>query len=193
MTGPMPKLLKLMTAAAALAAADPALAATGTFFSLHNTNFVVTLAFVLFVGILLYYRVPGLVAGVLDKRAAAIRADLDEAKALREEAQTILASYERKHREVAEQSERIIRTAREEAAAAAEQAKADLKAAIARRLQSAEDQIASAEEAAVREVRHRAVAIAVAAAGDVIARKMPAAEADALIDRAIDQVQAKLH
>ena len=118
---------------------------------------------------------------------------LDEARALREEAQTILASYERKQREVAEQSERIVAQAREEAQAAAEQAKADLKASIARRLAAAEDQIASAEAGALREVRDRAVSIAVAAAAEVIAAKTSAADQNKLIDSAIEEVSARLH
>ncbi len=74
-----------------------------------------------------------------------------------------------------------------------ETAKADLKASIARRLAAAEDQIASAEAAAVREVRDRAVNVAVAAAGDLIAAKMTAAEKNRLIDAAIGEVETRLH
>lgn len=77
-------------------AASPAFAASGPFLSMSNTDFVVTLAFLLFVGILLYAKVPGLLGGQLDARAEGIKKDLEEARALREEAQTILASYERK-------------------------------------------------------------------------------------------------
>ena len=106
---------------------------------------------------------------------------------------TILAGYERKQREVKEQADRIVAAARVDAATAAEQAKADLKQSIARRLAAAEDQIASAQAAAVKEVRDRAVAIAVAAAGAVLAKQMTAAQANSLIDDAISQVDAKLH
>ncbi len=174
-------------------AASPALAASGPFFSLHNTNFVVLVSFLLFLGVLVYLKVPGLLGGMLDKRAEGIQSDLDEARALREEAQTILASYERKQKDVHEQSERIIATARQEATDAAEKAKQDLKNSIARRLAAAEDQIASAEASAIKEVRDQAIAIAVAAAKDVIAKQMTAAEGNKLIDDAIAQVQAKLH
>ena len=100
--------------------------------------------------------------------AAAIKADLDEARALREEAKSILATYERRQKEVQEQADRIVSSAKEEAMAAAAQAKADLKASIARRLAAATDQIASAEAAAIRQVREQAVAVAIAAAGDVL-------------------------
>ncbi len=174
-------------------AGSPALAASGPFFSLRNTDFVVLVAFLIFVGFLVYMGVPKLLTGMLDKRAATIKAELDEARALREEAKSVLASYERKQKEVAEQTDRIISTAKEEAMAAAKQAKADLKTAIARRLAAAEDQIASAEAAAIKQVRERAVAVAVAAAGDVLAKQMTAESAAASIDAAIAQVDAKLH
>ncbi len=182
-----------LTTAAITLAASPALAATGPFFSLRNTNFVVLIAFLLFVGVLIVLKVPSMLAGMLDKRSDAIRAELDEARALREEAQTVLASFERKQAEVAEQAERIVAHAKEEAKIAAEVAKADLEKSIARRLAAADDQIASAEAAAVRSVRDRAVQVAVAAAGDVIAKQMGDNEADKLIDQSIEQAGAKLH
>lgn len=177
----------------ALLAASPAFAASGPFFSLGNTNFIVLVAFLVFVGILIYAKVPALVTGMLDKRAAQIKADLDEARALREEAQTILASYERKQKEVQAQAERIIASARDEAMAAATAAKAELAKSIARRLAAAEDQIASAEAGALREVRDHAVTVAVAAAGDLLSRQMTAEKGSAMIDASIAQVSARLH
>lgn len=173
--------------------ATPALASSGPFFSLQNTNFVVLIAFIAFVALLVYMKVPGKLTGMLDARAVQIKADLDEARALREEAKSVLATYERRQKEVQDQADRIVATAREEAMAAATQAKADLKASIARRLAAAVDQIASAEAAALRQVREQAVAVAVAAAGDLLAKQMTADAASASIDDAIAQVEAKLH
>ena len=178
---------------ALILAAGPALAAEGPFISLNNTDFVVLIAFIIFVGALVYFGVPGKVTGILDARAVQIKADLEEARNLREEAKTILASYERKQREVQEQSDRIVAGAREEAMAAAKQAKADLKTAIARRLAAAQDQIASAEASALRRVKERAVSVAVAVAGDVLAQQMTAQAAALSIDSAIRQVEARLH
>lgn len=174
-------------------AAQPALAAEGPFISLNNTEFVVLIAFIVFVGALVYFGVPGKVTGILDARAVQIKADLEEARNLREEAKTILASYERKQREVQDQSDRIVAGAREEATAAAKQAKADLKSAIARRLAAAQDQIASAEASALRQVKERAVSVAIAVAGDVLAKQMTAETAALSIDDAIGQVEARLH
>ncbi len=174
-------------------AATPAFAAKGPFASLYNTNYVVLLAFLLFVGVLVYLRVPGLLMGLLDARAEGIRDELNEAKALREEAQTILASYERKQREVQEQANRIVEQAKKEAEIAAAKAIADLNASIERKLDAAQDQIASAQASAVKEVRDTAIQVAVEAAGEVIAKKMSDAEGNKLIDVAIATVGDKLH
>ncbi|AAV96468.1 F0F1 ATP synthase subunit B [Ruegeria pomeroyi] len=173
--------------------ASPALAASGPFFSLKNTDFVVTIAFLVFIAVLFYFKVPSMIGGALDKRAEGIQSDLDEARKLREEAQSLLASFERKQKEMQGQADAIVAAAKEEAQRSAEQAKVDLEASIARRLAAAQDQIASAEAAAVKDVRDRAIAIAVAAAGDVIASSMTAAEANKLIDAGIADAGAKLH
>jgi len=183
----------LMTLILTAGFTSPVLAASGPFISLHNTNFIVSLAFILFIAVLFYYKVPGMIGGILDKRAEGIRSELDEARALREEAQTILASYERKQKEVQEQADRIVAAAREDATIAAEQAKEDLKNSIARRLAAAEDQIASAQASAVKEVRDQAITIAIAAANQVISKQMTAAKGNKMIDDAIAEVDAKLH
>ncbi|MDR0809592.1 MAG: F0F1 ATP synthase subunit B [Gemmobacter sp.] len=174
-------------------AASPAFAASGPFFSLGNTDFIVLIAFLVFIGVLLWVKVPAKLSAALDNRAAVIKAELEEARALREEAKAILASYERKQSEMMEQSKRIVAIAREEAVAAASKAKDDLRVSIARRLAAAEERIASAEATAVREVRERAVDVAVAAAADVLAKQRSAETAAAAIDDAITQVAAKLH
>ncbi|WP_170361487.1 F0F1 ATP synthase subunit B [Ruegeria arenilitoris] len=173
--------------------ASPALAASGPFFSLANTDFVVTLGFIVFIGVLFYFKVPSMIGGALDNRAEGIKAELDEARALHEEARSLLASYERKQREVQTQAEAIVAAAKEDSVLAAEQAKADLEKSIARRLAAAQDQIASAEASAVKEVRDQAVTAAVAAAKSVLAKQMTAAQANKLIDSAISEVGDKLH
>ena len=98
-----------------------------------------------------------------------------------------------KQRDVQEQADRIVANAKDEATRAAEQATADIKTSVARRLASAEDQIESAKQGAIRAVRNQAVTVAVAAAQDVIAKQTTAADANALIDDAIAEVGAKLH
>lgn len=185
--------MKSLTTLVVLLGASPALAASGPFVSLANTNFIVLLSFLLFIAVLVYLKVPGLLTAQLDKRAESIRSELNEAKALREEAQTVLAGYERKQREVQEQSQRIIEHAKQEATLAAEQAQEDLKASVARRMQAAEDQIESAQAKVIREVRDEAIRVAVNAARDVVAKQMTATAGNKLIDDAISSVGAKLH
>jgi F-type H+-transporting ATPase subunit b len=160
---------------------------------LNNTEIVVAIGFLIFVGVLVYFGVPGLLGRKLDERAVRIKAELDEARALREEAQTLLAGYERKQKEVKAQADDIVVAARAEAEKAAAAAKEDIKRSVARRLQTATEQIAAAEQAAIRQIRDQAVTVAVAAAGDVIREKMRDKDADALVDAAIAEVGAKLH
>ncbi|SMO86670.1 F0F1 ATP synthase subunit B [Ruegeria faecimaris] len=175
------------------AAASPALAASGPFFSLGNTDFVVLLGFIVFIAVLFYFKVPGMIGGALDKRAEGIKSELDEARALHEEARSLLASYERKQREVQGQADAIVAAAKEDAVLAAEQAKVDLEKSIARRLATAQDQIASAEASAVKEVRDQAITVAISAANAVLAKQMTATQANKLIDASIADVNERLH
>lgn len=184
-----------MIATLILLSAGPAMAASGDygFFSLRNTDFIVLLSFLGFIGVLVYFKVPGLIGGLLDKRAEGIRNDLDEARRLREEAQEIYASYERRSREVKTQADQIVANAKREAEAQAATAREDLSRSIDRRLQAAQDQIASAENDAVRAVRDRAVAASIAAAAEILAGQVRAGQRSAGIDDAIEDVARRLN
>ncbi len=160
---------------------------------LQDSHFVVGISFVVFFGLLAYLGVHKLIGRALDDRAGRIREELDEVRRLREEAQAIFAEFERKHREVHTQVGEIVAHAKLEAEQAAENAKADLAASIERRLRGADEQIAMAEANAVREVRDRAVQVAIAAAAEVMAARLTADDADALVDDAIRSVGERLH
>jgi F-type H+-transporting ATPase subunit b len=189
--------MRKLTLIPAMILATPAFAADGEssygLVSLFNTDWTVLIGFLLFLAIIFYFGVPAMIGGMLDKRADGIKAELDEARALREEAQTLLASYERKAREVEEQSQRIVAEAKANAEDAAEQAKADIASSIARRLAAAEDQITSAEQKASRAVRDQAASVAVAAAAEVIANSTKAADQNKSIEDAIAEVERQLH
>jgi F-type H+-transporting ATPase subunit b len=159
----------------------------------YNSTFVVGVAFVLFLALLLYLGVHRFIGKALDDRAARIRAELNEARQLREEAQELFAEFERKQRQVAGQADEIVAHAKAEAEAAAERAKADIKLSIERRLKAADEQIAMAESNAVRQVKDRAVAIAIAAAADVLRARLGQDRAHGLVDEAIEEVGSKLH
>ena len=159
----------------------------------HDSHFVVAVAFVLFVVLLGVLGVHKLLAGMLDQRADRIRSELDEARRLREEAQATFADFERRSREVQGQADEIVAHAKAEAERAAEIAKADLAASIERRLKAADEQIGMAEASAIREVKDKAVQVAIAAAAEVMAARMTTEKANTLIDDSIKAVGDRLH
>jgi F-type H+-transporting ATPase subunit b len=160
---------------------------------LYNTTFLVALSLALFLGVLYYFKVHVRIAAMLDARADRIRRDLEEARRLREEAQSLLASFERRQKEVQQLSEDIVARAEEDAKAAMAAGKAELEKTVARRLRAAEDQIASAEAAAVRQVRDRAIQVAMAAAAEVMQQNMTVERSRDLIERAIGETAGKLN
>ena len=129
----------------------------------------------------------------LDERSAKIKAELDEAQQLREEAQHLLAEYQRKQRDAVKDAEAIVEHAREESERLVKKAGEDLEAALARREQQAKDRIGHAEAQATAEVRAAAVDLAVAAAGKLMAGKMDSTKSGALVDAAIKDLPQKLH
>lgn len=160
---------------------------------LYDTYFVVALSTVLFAVMMWRFKVHELILGFLDARADKIRHELDEAKRLREETQILLASYERRQKEVEAQAADIVARAAEDAKAAADAAKAELARSMERRIAAAQDQIASAEAAAIADIKNQAVAVAVAAAAEALRGAMtPEADA-ARVDAAIAEVGARLH
>jgi F-type H+-transporting ATPase subunit b len=156
-------------------------------------EFWVAIAFGAFVLILLYYRVPALIAKSLDDRGEAIRKELDEARRLREEAQNLLADYQKKHRNVGEEADSILQLARSEAEAFAQETRASLNDMLERRTRQAEDKIARAEAQAVDEVRAAAIELAVAAAEKILREKASGAGGVSLIDQSIRELKGRLN
>ena len=130
--------------------------------------------------------------GTLDERAARIRAELDEARKLREDAEQLLAQYEQRQREAAAEAEAIIAHAREEAERIAAQSARDLDQALARRQRLAEERIAQAEQKALDEIRAVAVDVAIGAAREVIASQIDEERGAALLDAAIAALPQRL-
>lgn len=153
----------------------------------------VLIGFLLFFGIIFWYKVPSKIAGLLDSRADGIRADLEEARQAREDAQKLLAKIERETADTQKEADKIVENARKGAEAAAAQAKIDLQDAIDRKMKNAGERIAQAEASAIREIRNAAAGAAVAAANDVLGQKMDASKGSALIDDGISKVSSLLH
>lgn len=160
---------------------------------LTDPTFWVAVSTTAFVLIVLFMKVPGRVATMLDARAAVIAKELDEARRLREEAQALLASYQKKQREAEKEAQEIVIQARAEAERLAVETKKSLEAQIARRAKLAEDKIAQAEAQALAEVRGLAADIAIGAAGRVIQKQLSPGRAEQLIDAAIRELPGKIN
>jgi F-type H+-transporting ATPase subunit b len=159
----------------------------------RTAEFWVAVSFVVFLAILFYYKVPALLAKALDDRAAAIRAELDEARRLREEAQALLADYQKKHRNAGQEAEAIVEQARREAEAFAAETRRSLAETLKRRSQHAEERIARAETEAVEEVRAAAVDMAIAAAEKILREQAAGAAGAQLIDEGIRGLKGRLN
>jgi len=153
----------------------------------------VAVGFVAFVGVVIYYKVPGMVAGMLDKRSAEIKAKLEEAQQLRDEARELYAEYERKLQDAAKEASDIVAQAQADAKVMADEARAAMEASLDRRAKLAKEKIEQARIAAEREVRRAAVDVASKAAERLIAQSLDASRSSALVDRAIKDLQGKLN
>lgn len=157
-----------------------------------DATFWATIALVLFIGLMLYLKVPAMVTKMLDARIAKIENDLAEADRLRAEAKALLESYAQKRADAEKEAEGIVLAAREEAFRLTAEASASLETLVARRTKAVEDKIAQAEQQAVAEVRARAADVAVEAARTVLQKQM-GQKSGALVERAIADVAAKLN
>lgn len=149
-----------------------------------STGWVALAALVVLIGMLVK-KVPSMIGRSLDQKIAGIRAQLDEANKLRQEAETLKAEYEAKAKAAHADAEAMRAQAQHEAGQLLSKAKADAEALMERRAKMAEDKIAAAERAALAEVRARAAEAAAKAAGLLIAEHHSADADRAMIDRTI--------
>ena len=159
---------------------------------LQDPTFWVLVAFVIFIAATAR-PISRLATAGLDKRADKIRADLEEAEKLREEAQDLLAGYQRKQRGAIGETEAIIAHAREEAERLSQQGQEKLEAALERRRKLALERITQAEAQALDVVRAKTVDMALDATRDFLSHELKGKQADALIDAAIKDMSGKLH
>ncbi len=160
---------------------------------LSSPEFWVGVSFVIFLGVLGYFRVHTRVLTSLDDRADRIRKELEEAQRLREEAQAMLAEAQRKQREAEKEADDILAQAKEEAKLMAAESKKTIEEMIERRREMAEFKIAQAEEQAIKDVRAAATDLAISAAGEVIAQQVKGDKAQKLIDDSIGVLKKRLN
>ena len=153
----------------------------------------VAAALLIFFGILMYFGVHRLLLDALDGRRERIKAELDEARRLKEEAQALLAEYRQKQQDAEREAAAILDSARAEADRPADEAKSKLEEFLARRTQLAEQKIAQAEAQAVADVRAAAADAAVAAAESVLTQSVKGKVADDLLTSGIAEIKSKLN
>jgi F-type H+-transporting ATPase subunit b len=158
----------------------------------EDTQFLVLVAFVITIA-LIGKTVYQKVSVALDERSEEIRRNIEEAIRLREEAQDLLASYERKQRDAANEAKEMIERAKKESEYLAEKATTDLNSLIDRRKRQAKDRIAQAEVTAREEILTAAIEVALEASRRILTDKISGKKGDALIDDAIKDLPSLLH
>ena len=158
---------------------------------IQDPTFWVAVAFVVFV-VLVFKPIKGALIGGLDAKIAEIRQEVEEAEKLREEAQSMLANYQRKQRQAIQDAEAIVARAKEEAERHRAEADEAMKDMVRRQEEQAREKIAQAEAAAIQEVRSMSVELAMAAAEKLLADRLAGDEGLRLIDNSIEAIPRKL-
>jgi F-type H+-transporting ATPase subunit b len=158
-----------------------------------DATFWALIALIIFLGIIVYLKVPGMIGKSLDERADRIRGELDQARRLREEAQQLLADYQRKRTEAEKEAGDIVAAAKREAEQLLAEAHSRTEEYVARRAALAEVKIGQAEREAVNEVRASAVDIAVEAARALLAAKVDAKTGADLFKASLQELKSKLN
>ncbi len=159
---------------------------------MFEAEFWVAVAFVIFVGVLGYFGAHKALVKHLDDRRERIRAELDEARRLKAEAQALLEQYQSRREEAEREAQAIIANAEAEAERLAAEAAAKMEELVARRTKMAEGKIAQAEAQALTDVRAAAAEAAVSAAERILTRSVKGAIADQLVARGIAEVKDRI-
>lgn len=158
-----------------------------------GAEFWVAVAFAGLMGILVYKKVPGLITGSLDQRAADIKKQLEEARSLRDEAAALLAQQQSQQKDAVRQVKEIATQAAEEAEIHAREMRSTLASTIERRSRLAQEKIAQAEALAVKEVRDVVINVATDAARELIAEALKGDRKTAIVDDAIKTLGSSIH
>ena len=156
-------------------------------------EFWVAVAFVVLMGLFAYLGVHKTVLATLDHRSARIKAELDDARRLKDEAAKVLAEYKARRASAEREAEEIIAGAKAEAERIATEAKAKLEDFVARRTKTAESKIALAEAQALADVRAAAADAAIQAASTILSKSVQGQVADDLLAKGITEVRQKLN
>ena len=162
-------------------------------YDLSNPELWVAVGLILFLAIVVVAKVPGMIAGQLDARAAKIQSELDEAARLRAEAEALLAQIRQEKAEAEAQAAEMLKAAEADARVMEAEARAKLEESLARRQALAERRIAQAEAQAAVEVKAAAAELAAKAAEQILTARLAGQKTDPLLDDAIAQIGSRLN
>ena len=159
----------------------------------YEAEFWVAVAFVILMGVFAYFGVHRTLLKALDHRSERIKAELDDARRLKEEAAKLLEEYRARRATAEREAVDIIASAKAEAERIAAEAKTKMEDFVARRTKTAEGKIALAEAQALADVRAAAAEAAVQAASTILSQSVKGQVADDLLAKGITEVRQKLN
>ena len=157
-----------------------------------NTDFVVAISFFIFIGVLVYFNVPRIIADLLDKRANTIRKEIDDANKLLEEAKSLLAKSEREHKVNISKAKEIISSAENTSKKLLEDSKSDIKILISRKLDMAKKQIEANEKKVLNSIRDEIIDSAFKLAEEDINKKLDKNTSNQITKESINEIGTKL-
>ena len=160
--------------------------------SLNNTNFVVSIAFIAFLLLIFYLKVPSKIAGLLDDRSHSIEAEINNANSILEESKTMLADLEREHKSNIEKAKKILIQAEAEAKDILSAAKKEVRLDIERKVKLAEEQIKATESSVIKSIKDKAIDQSVSIAEAELLKKAKNSKSSTNIDQSLKDVDSVL-
>ena len=160
--------------------------------SLDNTDFVVLISFLIFVGVLIYFKVPSIVGAFLDKRSNDIQSEIEKASEILEEAKKILSSIEADHKRTSETIGQMVETARSRAGEEEEKAKKNIEELMKNKLISAEGQVMSNERKILEEIEDRAIDLSIEKVKVKLSQSLSSSDYDNQFDASIQSIEKGL-
>ena len=161
-------------------------------FSLDNTDFVVLISFLIFVGVLIYFKVPSIIADFLDRRSDHIQNEIEKASEILEEAKKILSSIESDHIKTTETIKQMVTTAKARAREEEEKAKKHIEELMKNKLISAEGQVKSSERKVLREIEQRAIDLSIEKVRVSLSKSLSGSDYERHFDSSINSVEKGL-
>ena len=186
------KALQIMLSAFTLSYGVSYAAGSKKLISLNNTDFVVLISFLIFVGVLVYFKVPSIVGAFLDKRSNDIQNEIEKAGEILEEAKKILSSIEADHIRTSETIGRMVQTAKSRAGDEEEKAKKNIEELMKNKLISAEGQVMSNERKILEEIEGRAIDLSIEKVRMKLSKSLSSSDYDSQFEASIQSIEKGL-